>query len=316
MREGTVKRSGGFRSLALVAAAAATLFGAGQALAGAAPDIGADTVGCFNQSVAGTTTGRLYFAAANTPTTMVAITPWIVFGASSATPQVPVSGKFGGANASGVALYSEDGNTGLWTAASDLGAVDGDDALSPSNYYALPINNAVASTTRPIPLAGNFIGNGNPGVALYYPDTGAFVIDTNPGSATLITPFLYGPATPGNVVPLVGDWNGDGIDTVGVYVQSTSVFHLTDNISNPASVNAAPVNKHFKFGAASNGFIPIVGDWDLQGGDSIGFYDPATGLVRLRNTNDAGLANVKGTFAAPDSGCQPIAGNWNLAPLP
>ena len=40
----------------------------------------------------------------------------------------------------------------------------------------------------------------------------------------------------------------------------------------------------FTFGAAGAGWLPIVGDWNGDGKDTIGLYDPATSTFYLRNT--------------------------------
>ncbi|MEZ6079785.1 MAG: hypothetical protein R3C56_30170 [Pirellulaceae bacterium] len=39
-----------------------------------------------------------------------------------------------------------------------------------------------------------------------------------------------------------------------------------------------------------SGGIPIVGDWDGDGIDTIGVYDPNTQMFNLRNTNSGGRA--------------------------
>ena len=60
----------------------------------------------------------------------------------------------------------------------------------------------------------------------------------------------------------------------------------------------------FAYGAAGAGWIPLAGDWDGNGTETIGLYNPATSTFYLRNTtslqgpNDKGYADVTFTFGA------------------
>ena len=60
------------------------------------------------------------------------------------------------------------------------------------------------------------------------------------------------------------------------------------------------------FGAA--GYRPVVGDWDLNGTDTIGVYD--NGTWYLRNSNTAGSADVA-PFAYGIAAYRPVVGDWN-----
>ena len=58
----------------------------------------------------------------------------------------------------------------------------------------------------------------------------------------------------------------------------------------------------FAYGAAGAGWMPIAGDWNGDGKDTIGLYDPTTSMFYLRNTtslqgpNDMGYADVAFTY--------------------
>jgi hypothetical protein len=39
------------------------------------------------------------------------------------------------------------------------------------------------------------------------------------------------------------------------------------------------------------GDVVFTGDWDADGGDTLGLYRPSTGTVYLRNTNSTGVAD-------------------------
>ena len=62
---------------------------------------------------------------------------------------------------------------------------------------------------------------------------------------------------------------------------------------------------------AEAGWIPIAGDWDGNGTDTIGLYDPATSTFYLRNTNGTGVADVTFNYGVGGAGWIPIAGDWN-----
>jgi hypothetical protein len=53
---------------------------------------------------------------------------------------------------------------------------------------------------------------------------------------------------------------------------------------------------------------PLVGDWNGDGLDSIGFYDPGTSTFYLQNI-EGGYSAVQ--FGSPGAGWLPLAGDWN-----
>ncbi len=64
-------------------------------------------------------------------------------------------------------------------------------------------------------------------------------------------------------------------------------------------------NTEFFYG--TTGDVPVAGDWDGDGRDSIGVY--RNGTFFLRNSNTAGFADLQFPFGAP--GDRPIVGDWN-----
>ena len=46
------------------------------------------------------------------------------------------------------------------------------------------------------------------------------------------------------------------------------------------------------YGPANSGMVPIVGDWDGNGTDTIGLYDPTNSVFYLRNSNTTGFADT------------------------
>ncbi len=64
----------------------------------------------------------------------------------------------------------------------------------------------------------------------------------------------------------------------------------------------------FAFGGA--GIIPVIGDWDGDGVDTVGAFDPNAGEFQLRNTNSAGPADIILNHAFLVGGT-PLAGDWD-----
>jgi hypothetical protein len=82
-------------------------------------------------------------------------------------------------------------------------------------------------------------------------------------------------------------------------------FHLkTGNRDGPAEIIV-------RYGPQNQGWQPLAGDWDGDGVDTIGAYDPVTGRFLLRNSNDQGNADIILRFGPTDSTWTAIAGDWN-----
>jgi hypothetical protein len=123
-------------------------------------------------------------------------------------------------------------------------------------------------------------------------------------------------------IPVMGDWDGDGDSTIGVVrftpTASGAVVYTwylrNTNSAGPATVTPF-VFGTVKFVAVDQlGTIPIVGDWDGDGVDSIGVmtYDAALDgpmRWRVRNANTAGPADT--TVAYSRGRDQPIVGDWD-----
>lgn len=86
---------------------------------------------------------------------------------------------------------------------------------------------------------------------------------------------------------------------LGGYDPSTSIWRLRDRDGSERTA---------KYGAEGRGWLPLVGDFDGDGHEGIGAYDPADASFFLRNSQDAGLADVTLSFSSP--GGQPTTGDW------
>lgn len=167
-----------------------------------------------------------------------------------------------------------------------------------------------------IPVAGDWDGDGLDTIGAYDPNTATFYLrnsnerrdESDLGIADVT--FQYGVPGVSGVIPITGDWNGDGVDTVGLYNPNPTEadggnFHLSDVLE---SVRATI--DPFLYGG--NGFIPVAGDWDRDGADSIGVYDPNFARFLLRNTNSSGVAD-EGDFRYGPGGPNffPLMGDWD-----
>jgi hypothetical protein len=67
----------------------------------------------------------------------------------------------------------------------------------------------------------------------------------------------------------------------------------------------------FAYGPGDPAWVAIDGDWDWDGNDTPGLYDPATGAFFLKNANAPGPADLVFTFGPLSVGWTPLAGDWN-----
>ncbi len=93
-------------------------------------------------------------------------------------------------------------------------------------------------------------------------------------------------------------------DSVGLYVPDRGVFYFK---------NTNKGGKHdgrIRYG--SRNMLPVSGDWDGDGIDTIGVYNNLTGEVNLRDTNDrSGTTLFSYIFEGGDTDLVPIAGDWD-----
>ena len=165
-------------------------------------------------------------------------------------------------------------------------------------------------------IAGDWNGDGTDTVGLYDKTTSRFYLKNSNSSGSADVTFTYGVAGAG-WIPIAGDWNGDGKDTMALYNPTTSVFYFrnTTSLQGPNDKGYADVT--FAYGQAGAGWIPIAGDWNGDGKDTIGLYNPATSTFYLRNTislqgsYDKGYADLVFSYGTANAGWKPIAGDWN-----
>ncbi len=91
---------------------------------------------------------------------------------------------------------------------------------------------------------------------------------------------------------------GAASDTVGVVEGSQGIWYLRDG-----------AGKTTAFYYGDPGDTPFMGDWDCDGVDTPGLYRRSDGFVYLRNSNSAGVADVRFFFGNP--GDIPVGGDFD-----
>jgi capsular polysaccharide biosynthesis protein len=159
-----------------------------------------------------------------------------------------------------------------------------------------------------IPLLGDWDGDGVVGLGIYVQSQGAFGLRNHIEKGQPDYVFTFWPYPKSDFIPLAGDWNGDGMYTVGLYDPSASQFFLA---SDPVP-KATDFANMFNFGPPGAGWLPLSGDWDGDGVDSVGLYDPHKGFFYLLADLDKGsAADLVFQFGPTGPGIVPIAGKWD-----
>ncbi|WP_316506074.1 hypothetical protein [Nitrosopumilus sp.] len=162
-------------------------------------------------------------------------------------------------------------------------------------------------TTAYVPLTGDWDGDGNEDIGLYFPapttddDSIFFLKDMGPNPAADIV-YVWGTA---DHVPIIGDWDGDGGDDVGLYLPGSTIsFFFRSDVQDPIGIPYNPI------AWGSSAYEPITGDWDGDLDDDLGLYQPLSSnspfLLDFDENQVADIVYQWGT----DSHV-PITGDWD-----
>ncbi len=107
-----------------------------------------------------------------------------------------------------------------------------------------------------------------------------------------------------------GDGTGDGDEVTNGTDPTEPPAQVT--LFNPASGewnlrSADGSTTSFFYG--NPGDVPLMGDWDCDGIDTVGMFRPSNGFAYLRNSNDFGFADTDFFFGI--GGDIPLVGDWN-----
>jgi hypothetical protein len=174
-------------------------------------------------------------------------------------------------------------------------------------------------TSGDIPVMGDWDGDGHDtvGVVRFTPGPGGvtrytwYLRNSNSGGSATVTPFVFGQVRFVAVdqlgtIPVVGDWNGDGIDTVGVMLYDFSpTGSMTWQLRN--SNTAGPPDTVVAYSHGRD--VPITGDWDGDGDDTIGVVRGDSWL--LRNSIAGGAADISFVYGSAAYLELPVPGDWD-----
>jgi len=151
------------------------------------------------------------------------------------------------------------------------------------------------------PVVGDWNGSGVDNVGVFRPSTGQFLLQVT----RKIIVVNFGQA---GDIPVAGDWDGNGVDTPGVFNPANGQWQLTNGINGVNVTNSFPT-ANFTFTFGQNGDLPIVGDWDGNGIDGVGFFRAGNSTFNLSN-GFQGTVDIK-PFIFGALGVKPLAGDWN-----
>lgn len=150
----------------------------------------------------------------------------------------------------------------------------------------------------------------NEGMGWYSPaDGGVHLSNSRTEVSRSDYAFVLGPAGKPDVKVVAGDWNGDGVTSTGWYNPADGSFHLTNALEASGAADYA-----FLSGPKGRtDIIPLAGDWDGDGRDSVGWYNPVDGSFHLSNsvaaTSASDYAFTQGPANLP--GISVVAGDWD-----
>ena len=168
-----------------------------------------------------------------------------------------------------------------------------------------------------VPLAGDWNGDGKDEIGVYRPSDYCFYLDYNGDGLwnpekgdSRIGPYGFGY----DDLPVTGDWNGDGKDEVGLWhhdLYARDCYFYLDT----GDGQWGPGGKAAKFGPYGKiGDVPLSGDWNGDGRDEIGVWEPGSRYFYLDMDHDGIWDAAKGDLKLGPYGESydtPVRGKWD-----
>lgn len=191
-----------------------------------------------------------------------------------------------------------------------------------TSYYRLHLNHSLPANVRrfhysasihvsqpPFPVAGDFNGDGLDSVGVYEQYSSTWHTSNRNGLKKAIVVQQFG--TPGNL-PVVGNWDGGAKDGLGVYDRFSGQFLLRD----AAGTTSHVLTLEYPAGTTLTGGIPVAGDFNGDGTDTVGLYYSGTAQFFLTNALwDSGTATTQAPDTFGPTGAAetlaPVMGDWN-----
>lgn len=116
-------------------------------------------------------------------------------------------------------------------------------------------------------------------------------------------------------LPVTADWDRDGDDDLGVYNSNTGQFFIRTKVKFCPICPPVLSNATINFGQP--GDLPVTGDWNADGFDTVGVFRPGAGQFFLNNDSLSTLAaatitlqpQITVNFGIAED--QPMAGDWD-----
>lgn len=147
-------------------------------------------------------------------------------------------------------------------------------------------------------------------IGVFHPSTAQFQLRNTNTSGPANTNVTFGQA---GDLAVVGDWNGDRIQDVGVFRPATGQFIIKKIsftiVCNPICL-PQQISTTLTINFGLNGDLPVAGDWDNDGIDSVGVFRPSAGIFFLTDDNVAN-PGIDHQLNFGIAGDLPVAGDWN-----
>jgi hypothetical protein len=177
------------------------------------------------------------------------------------------------------------------------------------------------------PVIGDWDGDGVDEVGLYDPASNDWLLNTGDTTWSSLIVVTAPVDVPASWVPITGDWDGDGYDTVGLYDPSTNNWYLNNQLNGQWSTAIGPSGEPLGIELIApvrvpSTWVPITGDWNGNGKDTVGLFDPSTGDWFLNNRVDGTISDLLIVGGRGEPVTQlPVTGDWDgtgaaLAGLP
>jgi hypothetical protein len=155
------------------------------------------------------------------------------------------------------------------------------------------------------PVVGDWDGDGQDTVGLYHRGEGKFYLRNSNTTGGADATAIYG--NPGDI-PIVGKWSSAmNYDGIGVVRNNGMHFYTYQKVESGTS--GGILYDNFYAVLSTPGGIPIAGDWDGDGYDSIGVYNPDNQIWHLSNAVE-GDANIDYQLTFGENGGWPFSGGW------
>jgi Cadherin-like len=184
------------------------------------------------------------------------------------------------------------GSSGNVVGSANLNASDPDDVAANLTYSVV-----IPPSQGTLSLGATFTQTQINANGLTYSHTGS----GNDAFAYTVSDGFWATATRIFVIEVSAPTPGQ-YDTVGVFRPSTAQFLLRNYLT------TGPADVTIGFGSAST--LPVVGDWNGDGVDTVGIYDTSNGLFSLKDSNSPS-APISYFAVLGSPGDVPMAGDWD-----